>query len=135
MQLANAALRHKRCAMRLAARQEQAQAGYLIGLAAECALKYHMQGVGFVLIRARRRNRKTTPDPLFLHFPDLQAEFLSQGQGILGASVARLLADPQLFNGWTVKMRYRDEKSSPAIVRRYERWLEQTDRIFAEVGI
>lgn len=134
--LARAAARHRRCAERLAASNEQAEAGYLIGLAAECALKWHLTEIGMPLRRARARRGRPTPiDPMYLHFPDLTEKVLTQGSGILAARVSALLSAGNFFNGWTVKMRYRDAVSGPNAVRTFTLWHQQAADIFRETGL
>ena len=137
MDLASAAKRHKRCAEHLSAAREQGEACYLLGLAAECALKAHLQQTGFPLIRQNRARKKQSagPDPLYLHFPDLAVELLAQGEGILTGRILEQVANPALFQGWTVKMRYRGQPSAPIEKKQYDRWLAQASAIFVETGI
>lgn len=135
-QLARAADRHKRCAQQLAENIEHAEACYLIGLAAECALKYHLISVGFPIRRRKQKRRADPPEPdiLYLHFPDLITELLAQGQGIIAGKVLARVS-PALLNGWTVRMRYRHQPSSPKIRGQFDRWKAQTEDIFVEVGL
>jgi hypothetical protein len=140
LNLAKAAMRHRRCAENLAGNGEGAEAGYLIGLAAECALKHYLQEIGFPLVRrvrARRRNRRASqgPDPLYLHFPELTAELLAQGQGIVTGRILARLRNPSWLQGWRVRMRYEHQVSSPATIAVYHRWHAQTDSLFQEVGL
>jgi hypothetical protein len=68
-------------------------AGYLYGIAAECALKEIM-----------RVSRWTEPD--HLHFPDLKQRIRDGAQGRY-ASVLRKFADDDGFmNSWDIAMRY-----------------------------
>lgn len=135
LDLRSAARRHFRSAVQLAEKREEAEACYLIGLAAECAVKAHLQDVGFPLERKKRKAIKDRKDPLFIHFPELATELLEQGEGLLGRSVLVMIGDRDLLNGWHVRMRYRHQASSPAIAKRYATWRLQTERIFAEFQI
>lgn len=123
LDLGQAAARHRRCAQRLADHKEHAEACYLIGLAAECAVKHHMQQTGFPLVRSSRSRKSSAgPDPLFLHFPELATELLLQAEGILSARVLARIREASFLAGWQVKMRYLHQPSSPAIVKQYLKW-------------
>lgn len=139
MDLGKAAMRHKRCAEKLCHTKEHGEASYLIGLAAECALKAHLQSSGFQLVRQQRLKgkKKVTagPDPLYLHFPDLGPELLAQGEGILAGRMLEIVGRKTFLQGWSVKMRYKDQPSAPYMKRQYDKWLAQTNEVFDEVGI
>lgn len=139
MDLGKAAVRHKRCAEKLCGTKEHGEASYLIGLAAECALKAHLQSSGFSFVRQSRLKGKKKagvgPDPLYLHFPELGPELLAQGEGILAGRMLEIVGSKAFLQGWSVKMRYRDQPSAPFIKRQYEKWLAQANEVFDEVGI
>jgi hypothetical protein len=135
MDLRNAAKRHFRSADHLAEKQEASEACYLMGLAAECAVKAYLQDVKFPLARSRRRREAQGRDPIYVHFPELAVELLSQGEGVLTRSLLAALGDPALLRGWSVKMRYRHEASSPAVRKRYITWRSQTAKLFEETAL
>jgi hypothetical protein len=135
MQLGKAANRHRRCAQTLADKKEQGEACYLIGLAAECAVKYHLQSINFRPKRQRKRGGVRRPDPYYLHFPELAAEVLAQAGGVLVGRLMARLEDSTTLQGWSVRMRYIDQASSPAVIRNYDRWRLQADEIFKETGL
>lgn len=132
--LREAARRHFRCAEHLAEKKEQSEASYLMGLAAECAVKAHLVEVDFPLMRSRRK-RDQGRDPAYVHFPELATELAAQGEGVLARAMMVALGDPSLLNGWHVKMRYRHEASGPAVRKRYALWREQTLGLFKEVAL
>lgn len=137
LDLAKAANRHKRCADQLAGNKEEAEGCYLMGLAAECALKMFLQQSGFQLERSKRKAKKKIdgPDPLYLHFPHLTTELLEQGRGIIQGKILVHLSGGMLLKGWNVRMRYCDATSSPQVRAQYQRWKTQTEALFQEVGI
>ena len=71
-------------------------AGYLYGIAAECAIKAMMVGVP----SARR------DDLLYLHFPDLRIQLRDSLQGRSAATLAAFVNNDGFLNNWHVKMRY-----------------------------
>jgi hypothetical protein len=132
--LAKAANRHHRCAVQLAEQKEQGEAIYLMGLAAECAIKFHLQTTGF-RPRKPRKNQEPAKDPFYLHFPELTTELLAQASGIVSSRVLAKLKDGSLCNGWHVKMRYADQPSTPSTIRKFQTWRDQTAELFQEIGL
>ena len=130
MSVGKAASRHYRCAEALSKQAEQAEAGYLMGLAAECAIKHHLQAINFFT-----RRRRGARDPMYVHFPELAELVLSQANGLITGRLLTRLSDASTMQGWSVKMRYREEKSTREITKRYERWRQQTEDIFREAGL
>lgn len=134
MDLKSAAKRHLRCAERLAAQQEASEACYLIGLAAECAVKAHLVEIGYTG-PGKSKNKQDVKSALWIHFPDLATELLAHGEGSIARSVLTIIGDQSLLKGWSVKMRYKHEVSSPTVVKRYAKWKDQTNQLFVEVGL
>lgn len=134
MDLGHAAMRHRRCAEHLSQARETGEACYLIGLAAECAVKHHLQSIGFPLRRSRRAKKgESTPrDPLYLHFPDLAIEVQAQASGMLAGQFMARLTDQSLLSGWNVKLRYKNHASTPSTNRTYQQWHQQTSALFRE---
>lgn len=88
-------------------RPEQREvAGYLFGLAAECAVK----AIATAIPSLRQ-------DEIFYeHFPKLRTVLRDALQGRMGGRLLRLLAHDGFMNGWHVSMRYAraaDLKSLP----------------------
>lgn len=77
-------------------------AGYLYGLAAECAVKAIMEQEGL-----RPSMRRIDGDPFYSHFPKLQDALLDL---IEGRGQARLMRFTQqsYMREWDIKMRYSD---------------------------
>ncbi|WP_313039338.1 hypothetical protein [Sphingobium yanoikuyae] len=114
--------------------KEAAEACYLVGLAAECAIKYHLSQMGFTY-RARGRKKSASPDPVYLHFPELPQQILAQADGIVSGKILSRMSDKNLLNGWSVKMRYAKQLSDRTMNKRFELWKSQTVSLFAEVGL
>lgn len=133
--MGSAAARHYRCAVSLSEMKEAAEACYLVGLAAECAIKYHLVQTGFSFKAKKGREKSRLPDPIFLHFPDLPQQVLAQADGIVSGKVLSKMSDKNLLNGWSVKMRYAKQLSDKTMMKKFEVWKMQTVSLFAEVGL
>jgi hypothetical protein len=103
--LSAAARRHRRCAQALATLKtpEPAEAGYLYGFAAECAVKAITEGIPCL-----RRD-----DIFYAHFPDLRRLVIDHARGRGTESLVRLMeAGHGFMGGWSTRMRY--EGNQPA---------------------
>ena len=91
-------------------------AGYLYGIAAECALKQIL------------RRSLAWHEPEYLHFPELKSAVRERAQGRY-ASALRRFSETAFMNGWDIKMRYAPRREvSDGLV---ERWREQAKEIIA----
>src|SRR5579872_4073477 len=77
-------------------------AGYLYGIAAECAVKAMMIEAGMRPVSETR----TAGDPFFAHFPDLRSILRDRLTGRRGTPLARLVHDDRFLNNWATRMRY-----------------------------
>lgn len=77
-------------------------AGYLYGLAAECAVKAIMQQEGLQPSALR-----TGGDPFYAHFPDLQDALLDRIQG-RGLGRLTRFTRQSYMREWDIRMRYSD---------------------------
>ncbi|MBS4049733.1 MAG: hypothetical protein KGZ69_00830 [Methylomonas sp.] len=75
-------------------------AGYLYGIAAECAIKAMMIDAGQRPIE----NRKD--DPFFAHFPQLRTMLRDRQIGRRGTILRRFIENDHFFSQWDTKMRY-----------------------------
>jgi len=83
-------------------RRDLGVAGYLYGLAAECALKQLMREGGVErLPEAQKRD-----DPYFAHFPELKAMLRDRIEGRRATALLTIAKDAALMNGWDIRMRY-----------------------------
>lgn len=99
--LPDAARRHQHCADMLHD-AEPAEAGYLYGLAAECAVKQVA-----TMVPCLRRD-----DILYAHFPDLRRLVLDHAAGREAQRLLRLISDPSGYlGGWHVSMRYANRRA------------------------
>ncbi len=126
--MASAAARHLECAEVLLedrvhppAGQRRAEAGYLLGLSAECSVKALLLAMGLrPLGDAQRRD-----DPIFAHYPELRTMLRDQVKGRRGQELLPFIADNFLAN-WDVAMRYLSPADVPE--RDVGRWLEDARR-------
>jgi hypothetical protein len=101
-------------------------AGYLYGIAAECAIKAIMIDAG------HRPKENSKDDPLFAHFPQLRTSLRDFNFGRKGAILHRFISDNNFFSQWDIKMRYckGSEINSSWIVI----WKEQASKAVDSLG-
>jgi hypothetical protein len=75
-------------------------AGYLYGIAAECAIKAMMIEAG------HRPIENSKDDPLFAHFPQLRTSLRDCQFGRKGTTLLRFINNDNFFSQWDIKMRY-----------------------------
>jgi len=119
----HAARRHFADAEDLADRQRLDNAGHLIGLAAECAVKHAV--------------RRVTPDPRPIHFPRLTSEIRKcGGRDTVLCKVRRALtpsADGSVFDDWSITMRY--DADGHVLDAQYRKWKMAAGRIMSAAHI
>ena len=87
-------------------------AGYLYGIAAECAVKAMMADVGLGSVSGRRE------DPFYQHFPDLRTSLRDKLQGRRGTPLITFINNDAFMNNWSTRMRYSDGRDID------ERWID-----------
>lgn len=126
--MASAARRHLLAANILYSEKTRIDvAGYLYGIAAECAIKAMMLDAG---IRPNLENRKA--DPFFAHFPDLRTMLKDTLQGRKSATLRLKIENDNFFSQWDIEMRYC--KSSDIKDSWVETWKEQANDIVSCIG-
>jgi hypothetical protein len=81
-------------------------AGYLYGVAAECALKQIMRESAIrPLPEAQRRD-----DPYYAHFPELKTLLLDAVSGRRAGDLRKFAESTRLMGDWSIKMRYAPAK-------------------------
>src|SRR3954469_24895949 len=93
-----AARRHVEAADALADTPRRDVAGYLYGIAAECAVKAIMTSIP----RAR------LDDAFYAHFPELRTILRDVLQGRSAMPLSLFINDDSFLNNWNVAMRYSD---------------------------
>lgn len=117
-----AARRHFQAAEELMPGHRSDVAGYLFGIAAECAVKEMMSRAGM----RPRPNEQRREDPFFAHFPELRTILRDELKGRAGMAIARLIEDDAFMNNWSTAMRY---SSGRQVVQQWvEKWAEQARR-------
>ncbi|OBP70769.1 hypothetical protein CK231_26505 [Mesorhizobium loti] len=122
-----AAHRHLAAAKLLENTHRRDVAGYLFGIAAECALKTLMLSLGMrPLARDQRWN-----DPFYAHFKELKTLIRDQCDGRRHQDLLRYATDGRFMEHWDVTMRYSDGKLiADAWVTR---WAEQATDVIGEI--
>lgn len=82
-------------------RAQRTVAGYLYGLAAECALKQ----MGKRSLKVRH-DAKDADNPLMAHFPGLKTLLRDQLQGRMEAELRTFVEDDRFMHHWDVRQRY-----------------------------
>ncbi|HJU16326.1 MAG TPA: hypothetical protein VJ770_07635 [Stellaceae bacterium] len=95
-----AARRHLEAGDILMANQRRDVAGYLYGIAAECAVKAMMIEFGMRPVPEKKS------DPFFAHFPELRSMLRDVLRGRKGTPLVRLIQDDRFLNHWSTHMRY-----------------------------
>lgn len=104
-------------------------AGYLFGIAAECAIKHMMRQGGFAAQFPQNKDKKN--NPMYAHFPNLKILLRSY---IHGRKAQMLLAviDDRFMQDWDISMRYTSTRSIPK--KRVDRWREQAHTIIRSMN-
>ena len=103
-------------------------AGYLYGVAAECALKAMMDEAGLRPLGSDQRR----DDPFYAHFPALKT-LLRDVSSSRGASALRkYIENDNFMSQWNTDMRYC--KGSDIKAAWIERWREQAKDIVGAIG-
>lgn len=105
MDLSSSARRHFKAGERLSDdinpdRQCRSVAGYLYGIAGECALKCLMWNLGWRTIEDKKH------DPFYLHFPELKTMLMPTLKSRQDSVLYRVINIPGLMQNWDTKMRY-----------------------------
>lgn len=101
-------------------------AGYLYGIAAECAIKAMMIDAG------HRPKENSKDDPLFAHLPQLRTLLRDYQFGRNGAILLRFINDDSFFSQWDIKMRYC--KGSEIDNKWITTWKEQASHAVDSIG-
>jgi hypothetical protein len=123
-----AARRHLLAADQLSAGPRQDVAGYLYGIAAECALKVMMKDAGLRSTDSTLRR----PDPFFAHFPELRTMLRDSPQLRRSSPLQRYVQNDAFMNQWSTSMRYSHGRD---IDKRWvEAWAVQARQAVADIG-
>lgn len=101
-------------------------AGYLYGIAAECAIKAMMIEAGMRLTSSNRN------DPFYAHFPELRTILRDASQRRRSSTFLSFIQNDSFMNNWSIRMRYSDGK---AIKREWvDAWKEQAHGAVSAIG-
>src|SRR5260370_40637662 len=104
--LVAAAHRHRAAAAVLESGSRRDVAGYLYGIAAECAVKALMLEAGLRPVQ----QSNTSGDPFFAHFPELRTLLRERQLGRIGSRLVRYINDDSFMNHLNLRMLYCDRK-------------------------
>lgn len=100
--MASSARRHLRAGEHLINTERKDVAGYLFGVAAECAIKQMMIASGMQPLP----NEKRRDDPFFAHFEQLKTLLRDSAYGRLRAELRRYAENTAFMQHWDTDMRY-----------------------------
>lgn len=124
---AASARRHLQAADELDDGHRRDVAGYLYGVAAECALKELMRASGMrPLAEALRRE-----DPFYAHFPKIKAQVSARVSGRNAGKLRQYVEDDSFLNEWDTDMRY--APSSEISHKQVDRWRDQAKGIVRDM--
>lgn len=103
-------------------------AGYLYGLAAECAIKAMLVELGARPLSLDQRRQ----DPFYQHFPGLLTSSKNKVSGRRGATLASILETPSFMAGWSIEMRYSASGEIPRFS--VQRWALQAKMAVGAIG-
>jgi len=119
--LKNSAIRHFEAGEHLCLNSRRKDvAGYLFGIAAECAVKEIMRRMGMLPLENRR------DDPFYAHFPELKTMLRNNAQGRGISSVMNPFIQDSFMQEWDTDMRY--APSGDIASNKVERWHEQAKK-------
>jgi hypothetical protein len=118
------AYRHLEAAVHLyKATDRQDVAGYLFGIAAECALKQIMLDSGMRPLAADKRR----DDPFYVHFEDLKTLLRDTSEGRRRSDLITLANDSSFMQNWDITMRYSHGKDIDP--RWIDKWLRDAKNV------
>jgi len=121
-----AARRHLEAADILFEGHRRDVAGYLYGIAAECAVKAIMSDEGM------RPSGCSKDDPFFAHFPELRTMLRDKQWGRRGVVLRRFIENDDFLNQWNTRMRY--GKGSDISQESIQRWRKQAREVVGCIG-
>jgi hypothetical protein len=124
--MAIAARRNLNAAIKLEAERQELVAGYLFGIAAECAIKSMMTELQLPHPQERAN------DPRYAHFPELLTLLRDQLSGRRSGALVKYIQDPRFLQGWSILIRYCDGKNVPA--NYLQAWSQQARDIVGLMG-
>ena len=103
-------------------------AGYLFGIAAECAIKAMMLDAN---IRPKKLGLRRE-DPFYAHFPELRTMLRDMQLGRRAKPLVDYIEDDSFMNNWSTDMRY---SSGREVEERWVlAWAEQARQAVASIG-
>ena len=121
------ARRHMEAGDRLNGGDRRDVAGYLFGIAAECAIKAMIAEAGWRPLA----QHKTLGDPFYMHFPELKT-WMSDHIGNRISSPLKSFVQPSFMHNWTTRMRYTDGKEIAP--RWIDDWASQAKSAVGSIG-
>lgn len=129
--LAKSARRHFTAALHLNEERQATDgtiAGYLFGIAAECAMKEIMRNSGMRPLPTEQRRE----DPFYAHFPQLKTMLCNSAHGRRAGELRKWSSDGNFMRDWDTDMRYapgRDIERMDAL-----RWRKGAELVLAAMN-
>ena len=128
LNLPNAARRHFSAAELLVTTDRKDVAGYLYGIAAECAVKAMMLQAGIKELSAAKRR----DDPFYMHYPQLKSALLDNLKGRASTPLLQIVGNKAFLDDWSTDMRYAPAKEVKA--NRVARWRQHATQAVGLIG-
>lgn len=125
--LARAARRHLEAAD-LLYKDRSDVAGYLYGIAAECAIKAMLPDVGIQPLEPALRRQ----DPYYMHFPELRTQLRDQLSGRRSSVLLKFIMDDRFMMHWSTMMRY--THGQEIRLAWVDVWKEQARQVVSSIG-
>lgn len=122
-----AAYRHQEAAEALNQGRRRDVAGYLYGLAAECAMKALMLNLGM----RPAEDASRSSDPFFAHFTRLKTMLRDHAQARQLQDLRKFTEDDRFMQHWDIAMRYSDGKEIKTAW--VDGWQQNAKAILAEL--
>ena len=122
----SAALHHRHDARRLAGIERFQNAGYMIGLAAECLAKSLLVAAGIPI-----GNR----DAFRRHFPRLAEQLRVDGRTSSMRLLAPIVARQDFLHDWDIEARYDPDLPPETAQQRFETWEANVGALFNAAGL
>lgn len=119
-----ASRRHWAAAEELRDGTSRSVAGYLYGIACECAVKQRMHDAGL------REGGERRADPFYAHFPQLKTLLRDEIEGRGTAELLQYCAQ-NFMAQWAIEMRYSDGTAVDSAA--VERWRTDAETVLAEL--
>ncbi|WP_116744867.1 hypothetical protein [Janthinobacterium sp. 78] len=128
LNLPDSARRHFAAAEELIKTDRSDVAGYLYGIATECAVKAMMLQAGIKPLPAAQKR----DDPFFQHYPQLQSALRDRLKGRVSSPLHQFVNNQEFLQHWNTDMRYAPGKQIKSLW--VKKWQVQAHQTVNSIG-